>query len=158
MEQQAAVNVIDADQAGASDSGGPRSVGKQAPGPPVGIRNVALVGHNGSGKTTLAEALLFATGAITRQGQGRRRLHGVRLRARGDQAPHVALARPWPRARWATSRSTSSTPPATPTSSARCSAACSVVDLAVIVVSAVEGIEAQTEAVWDLAAELACPA
>ena len=34
-----------------------------------GIRNVALVGHNGSGKTTLAEALLFATGAITRQGK-----------------------------------------------------------------------------------------
>ena len=69
MEQQAAVNVIDADQAGTSGSAGPRPVGKHAPGPPVGIRNVALVGHNGSGKTTLAEALLFATGAITRQGK-----------------------------------------------------------------------------------------
>ena len=37
--------------------------------PPFRIRNVALVGHNGSGKTTLAESLLFATGAITRQGK-----------------------------------------------------------------------------------------
>ncbi|MBR3646256.1 MAG: elongation factor G [Lachnospiraceae bacterium] len=32
------------------------------------IRNVVFLGHGGSGKTTLAEALAFATGAITRQG------------------------------------------------------------------------------------------
>ena len=34
-----------------------------------GVRNVALIGHSGSGKTTLAEALLYATGAINRQGK-----------------------------------------------------------------------------------------
>lgn len=33
------------------------------------IRNIAFMGHGGDGKTTLAEAMLFATGAIDRQGK-----------------------------------------------------------------------------------------
>src|SRR5258705_2053458 len=35
---------------------------------PGKVRNVVLVGHSGSGKTTLVEALLAATGTISRAG------------------------------------------------------------------------------------------
>ena len=38
------------------------------PGRAAGTRTIALVGPGGAGKTSLAEALLFAAGAIGRQG------------------------------------------------------------------------------------------
>src|SRR5918995_1244088 len=38
------------------------------PGRAVGTRTIALVGPGGAGKTSLAEALLFAAGAVSRQG------------------------------------------------------------------------------------------
>ena len=56
-----------------------------------------------------------------------------------------------PRSSATATRSTCSTRPATPTSSATSHAALRVADLAVFVVSAVEGVEVQTEVVWRMA-------
>ena len=132
-------------------------VGKRAaPAPPTGIRNVALVGHNGSGKTTLAEALLFATGAIPRQGKV-------------DDGSTVSDFEP-EEIKYRMSLSLALAPctvgdvklniidtPGYADFFSEVRAACSVVDSVVVVVNAVEGIEAQTEAVWALAAELGLP-
>jgi elongation factor G len=54
-----------------ASNGKPHPAGAAAGGGvgPEHIRNVVLVGHAAAGKTTLAEALLMATGAITRVGR-----------------------------------------------------------------------------------------
>jgi elongation factor G len=122
----------------------------------TGIRNVALVGHNGSGKTTLAEALLFSTGAITRLG-------------RVDDGSTVSDFEP-EEIKYHMSLSLALVPctvgdvklniidtPGFADFFGEVRAACSVVDLVVVVVSAVEGVEAQTEAAWALAVELGLP-
>ena len=124
--------------------------------PSTGIRNVALVGHNGSGKTTLAEALLFATGAINRQGKV-------------DDGSTVSDFEP-EEIKYHMSLSLALTPcqvgevklniidtPGYADFFGEVRAACSVVDLVIVVVSAVEGVEAQTEAAWALAGELGLP-
>ena len=124
--------------------------------PTAKIRNVALVGHSGSGKTTLAEALLFTAGAIPRMG-------------RVEDGTTVCDFDP-EEARRHLSVSLSIAPfefdghkinlidtPGYADFVTDVAAALRVADLAVFVVSAVEGVEVQTEVAWRMAEAIGIP-
>ena len=120
------------------------------------IRNVALVGHGHAGKTSLAEALLFSTGVIPRLGSV-------------DDASTVTDFDP-EEARRGISVSLALAPfvtegvkvnlidtPGYADFIGDVAAALRVADLAVFVVSAVEGVEVQTEVAWQMAEALGLP-
>ncbi len=124
--------------------------------PPSRIRNVALVGHNGAGKTTLAEAMLHATGTVTRQGRVE---DGTTV---CDFEPeeikrHLSISLALAPFTVGDVKVNLIDTPGYADFFGEVRAACSVVDLVVVVVSAVDGVEAQTEAAWRLAAELGLP-
>jgi elongation factor G len=124
--------------------------------PSAKIRNVALVGHGGSGKTTLAEALLVTAGVINRAG---RTEDGTTV---CDFEPeevkrHISVSlavAPLPVGDF---RINIIDTPGYADFVAEMEAALSVADLAVVVVSAVEGVEVQTETAWRSAAARGLP-
>lgn len=120
------------------------------------VRNVALVGHAGAGKTTLAEALLHVSGATTRAGRVEDGTtvsdHDPVERARGHS---VALSLvPF---EWKGHRITLLDTPGDPDFAADVAAALRVVDLALFVVSAVDGVQVGTEVAWRAAAAAGVP-
>jgi elongation factor G len=120
------------------------------------IRNVALVGHGGSGKTTLAEALLFGAGAIPRMGRvedGTATADTEPEELKRQLSASLALAT----FTWHDHKINLLDCPGYADFFAEVEAALSVADLAVFVVSAVEGVEVQTELAWRLAAERKLP-
>ena len=124
--------------------------------PPARIRNVALVGHGGAGKTTLAEALLFCAGAITRQGRvedGTTTCDFDPEEVKRRISVSVALA-PF---EWEDHKINLLDCPGYADFASDAIAALRVADLAVFVVSAVEGVEVQTELMWKVAAALGLP-
>ncbi len=123
---------------------------------PTAIRNVALVGHHGAGKTTLAEALLAATGSIARRGSVEKGSTVMDFEAE-EVARQLSL-------------STSLAPftvngvkvnlldtPGYADFAGEMITALANVDLAVVVVSATDGVQAQTEDAWRAAARLGVP-
>ncbi|MEZ5141993.1 MAG: elongation factor G [Acidimicrobiales bacterium] len=120
------------------------------------IRNVALVGHGGSGKTTLAEALLFTAGAIPRMGtvaDGSTVCDHDPEERRRQQSLSLAVAP----LSWKGHKINLIDTPGYADFEGEVIAALHVADLAVFVVSAVDGVEVQTERYWRVAAELGLP-
>ncbi len=124
-----------------------------APLAPSEIRNVALVGHHAAGKTTLAEALLLSTGVLSRQGSvekgttvcdfepeeiSRQLSISFAIAPCSVDGVKINLLDTPGYADFATDMRD----------------ALSVADLAVVVVSATDGVQAQTEDAWRAAADL----
>jgi elongation factor G len=114
------------------------------------IRNVALIGHRGSGKTSLHEAMLFEAGAIGRLGsvedgstvsdhEDDERRRGLSINACLSCFQH------------ADREINLIDTPGDPSFVADAAAALRVADSAVVVVSAVAGVEVNTERLWQRA-------
>jgi elongation factor G len=120
------------------------------------IRNVALVGHNGAGKTSLAEALLHRAGAINRMGRVEQGTTVTDFDPE-EQRRLMSLGLSVAPFEWKGHRVNLIDTPGYADFVGDVGAALRVVDLAVFVVSAVDGVQPQTEVVWRLAARLGVP-
>ncbi|MBA3605958.1 MAG: elongation factor G [Acidimicrobiia bacterium] len=125
------------------------------------IRNVALLGHGGSGKTTLIEALLHRAGAIPRAGRvedGTTVCDTEPEETKRAMSLSLALAPfEWQASDGETYKVNVVDTPGYADFGADVDAALAVVDLAVIVVSAVDGIEVGTELAWAKCVEAGLP-
>jgi elongation factor G len=124
--------------------------------PPEKIRNVALVGHSGVGKTTLAEALLYRAGAIGRIGT----VEAGTTVTDSDPEEHdkqMTITMGMAPFEWRGHKINLIDTPGYADFVGDVHAVLRVTDLAVFVVSAVDGVEVQTEYAWRIAEELGVP-
>ncbi len=124
--------------------------------PSTMLRNVVLVGHNGAGKTTLCEALVHVSGAKGRPGRVE---DGTTVSDHEPEEQHrrMSVATALVPVEWQGHKLNILDTPGTADFLGETVAGMGVADLAVFVVSAVEGVEVQTEVLWRLAAEAGLP-
>jgi elongation factor G len=128
---------------------------------PAAVRNLALVGHSGSGKTTLAEAFLHRAGAIPRAGSVAEGTtvcdHEPEEVARGISVSLGVAHLDWRAPDGAAYQVTLLDTPGSPDFAGSVDAALAVADLAVVVVSAVDGVQSGTLEVWRRCDEAGIP-
>src|SRR5438094_7699490 len=119
---------------------------------PGKIRNVAVVGHRGTGKTSLVEAILFQSGAVNRLGtveQGTT----VSDWDEDEQRRQMSLSASLAHLEWQGRKINLIDTPGDPGFQGDMIAAIRVVEGALVVVSAVMGVEVQTSRAWQRAGE-----
>lgn len=124
--------------------------------PPERIRNIALVGHTGAGKTTLAEALLYRAGAISRIGT----VEAGTTVTDYDPEEHdrgISLTLALAPFEWRDHKINLIDTPGYADFVGDVHAALRITDLAVFVVSAVDGVEVQTAYAWRVAEQMRVP-
>ena len=119
---------------------------------PGKIRNVAVVGHRSTGKTSLVEAMLFQAGAINRLGT----IEAGNTTSDWDDDEHkrqMSLSASLAHLEWQGRKINLIDTPGDPGFQGDMVAALRVVEGALIVVSAVMGVEVQTSRAWARAGE-----
>ena len=120
------------------------------------IRNVLLVGHGGAGKTTLLEAMLFTAGAITRMGKVEEG-NTVSDHDQEEIRRGISVSLSMAPVEWEGVKINVLDAPGYADFVGDVHAAVRAVDAVLLVVSAVDGVEVQTEVAWELAAQLGLP-
>ena len=119
---------------------------------PGKIRNVAVVGHRSTGKTSLVEAMLFQAGAINRLGT----IEAGNTTSDWDDDEHkrqMSLSASLCHLEWQERKINLIDTPGDPGFQGDMVAALKIVEGALIVVSAVMGVEVQTTRAWQRAEE-----
>ena len=120
------------------------------------IRNVLLVGHGGAGKTSLAEAMLFTAGAITRMGTVEDG-NTVSDHDPDEQRRGISVSLAMAPIEWKDVKINVLDAPGTADFIGDVRSAIRAADAVLVVVSAVDGVEVQTEYAWELAVEEGLP-
>jgi elongation factor G len=120
------------------------------------IRNVLLVGHGGSGKTTLLEAMLFTSGAITRMGTVEDG-NTVSDHDPDEQRKSISVSLTMAPIEWDGVKINVLDAPGYADFIGDMRSAIRAADAVIVVVSAIDGVEVQTEVAWELAVEAGLP-
>ena len=120
------------------------------------IRNVLLVGHGGAGKTTLLEAMLFTSGALTRMGRVEDG-NTVSDHDPDEQRKSISVSLAMAPVEWNGVKVNVLDAPGYADFIGDVRSAIRAADAVIVVVSAVDGVEVQTEAAWELAVEEGLP-